>query len=78
MYIYLADFEDGYEKKAFSSLKKACEWAKAKLQKTRENSCDETDESHIIRTEWGMTLQIKNQDGQITAFTVEITKMKVE
>ena len=78
MNIYLVDFEDGYEKKVFSSLKKACEWAKARLQKAREEYCEETDESHIIRTEWGMTLQVKKQDGQVVAFTVEITKMKVE
>lgn len=77
MNIYLADFEDGTEKKAFSSLKKACEWAKARLEKARA-TCEKTDETHIIRAEWGMYLQIRKQDGQMVAFTIEITKMKVE
>ena len=77
MYIYLADYEDGTEKKAFSSLKKACEWSKAKLQEARK-FCEETDETSIIRTEWGMYLKITTQDGEVSAVTIEITKMVVE
>lgn len=77
MNIYLADYEDGMEKKAFSSLKKACEWAKAMLEEARQ-TCKDGDESHIIRTQRGMYLQIRKVDGRMVAFEVKITKMKVE
>lgn len=77
MNIYLADYEDGMEKKAFSSLKKACEWAKKLLEEARQ-TCKDEDESHIVRTQCGMYLQIRKADGRMVEFEVKITKMKVE